>query len=37
MNFVIDRALGGGVTVSLAKDPHGKSLSYLMLDIDIED
>lgn len=37
MNFVIERALGGGVTVSLAKDPHGKSLSYLMLDIDLED
>ena len=34
-NFVIENALGGGVTVSLALDAHGKSLSYLMLDIDL--
>lgn len=33
LNFVIHDALGGGVTVSLAKDPHGKTLSYLMLNI----
>jgi hypothetical protein len=33
LNFVIENALGGGVTISLAQDAHGKSLSYLMLDI----
>ncbi len=35
LNFVIENALGGGVTVSLALDMHGKSLSYLMLDIEL--
>jgi hypothetical protein len=35
LNFVIEGALGGGVTISLARDAHGKSLSYLMLDIDL--
>ena len=35
LNFVIENALGGGVTVSLALDAHGKSLSYVMLDIDV--
>ena len=35
LNFVIENALGGGVTVSLAQDMHGKSLSYVMLDIDL--
>lgn len=35
LNFVIENALGGGVTVSLAQDMHGKSLSFLMLDIDL--
>ncbi|MBI1989214.1 MAG: hypothetical protein HYS65_05695 [Betaproteobacteria bacterium] len=34
-NFVIENALGGGVTVSLAQDMHGKSLSYLMLAIEL--
>src|SRR5919106_3162482 len=34
LNFVIENALGGGVTVSLALDAHGKSLSYVMLDIE---
>lgn len=34
-NFVIENALGGGVTVSLAQDMHGKSLSFLMLNIDL--
>ena len=33
LNFVIENALGGGVTRSLAIDPHGKSLSTLMLTI----
>ena len=32
LNFVIEGALGGGVTRSLAQDMHGKSLSSLMLD-----
>jgi hypothetical protein len=33
LNFVIENALGGGVTISLAQDAHGKSLSFMMLDI----
>lgn len=33
LNFVIENALGGGVTRSLAIDPHGKSLSALLLTI----
>ncbi len=32
-NFVIDHALGGGVTANLSQDLHGKSLSSLMLTI----
>jgi hypothetical protein len=35
LNFVIEGALGGGVTVSLAQDAHGKSFSYLMLGIEL--
>ena len=35
LNFVIENALGGGVTRSLAIDPHGKSLSALMLTIEL--
>jgi hypothetical protein len=35
LNFVIDHALGGGVTRSLALDAHGKSLSSLMLTIEL--
>lgn len=35
LNFVIENALGGGVTISLAQDAHGKSLSYLMLDVSL--
>lgn len=34
-NFVLDHALGGGVTRSLALDAHGKSISTALLDIDI--
>ena len=37
LNFVIARALGGGVTRSLALDAHGKSLSALLLTLDIPD
>ena len=32
-NFVIAHALGGGVTANMSQDPHGKSLSSLMLTI----
>ena len=35
LNFVIENALGGGVTLSLALDAHGKSLSSLMLTIEL--
>lgn len=35
LNFVLYNTLGGGVTRSLALDTHGKTLSALILDIDI--
>ena len=35
--FVSENALGGGVTVSLAQDMHGKSLSFVMLGIELHD
>ncbi len=31
VNFVLENALGGGVTRSLSLDPHGKSYSALIL------
>ena len=34
-NFVLGRALGGGVTRSLALDAHGKSLSSALLELEI--
>ncbi|MGA7815296.1 AtuA-related protein [Caballeronia sp.] len=34
-NFVLGKALGGGVTRSLALDAHGKSLSSALMDLDI--
>lgn len=37
LNFVIENALAGGVARSLAIDPHGKSLSALLLTIDLPD
>ena len=37
LNFVMQRALGGGVTRSLALDAHGKSLRSALLDHEIED
>ena len=37
VNFVLTRALGGGVTRSLALDAHGKSLSALLLTLEIPD
>ena len=35
LNFVIEDILGGGVTRSLGTDAHGKSLSSILLDLDI--
>ena len=37
LNFVLVDALGGGVTHSLALDRHGKSLSSLLLEMEIEE
>jgi hypothetical protein len=36
-NFVLENALGGGVTISLAQDIHGKSLCNVMLAIELPD
>lgn len=36
LNFVIRGALEGGVTRSLALDPHGKALSFSLLDLEID-
>ena len=36
LNFVMRRALAGGVTTSLALDPHGKTRSSLVLDLPID-
>src|ERR1700692_3372227 len=35
LQFVCERALGGGVTTSLALDAHGKSLSYALLEMEL--
>ena len=35
LNFVMHRALGGGVTRSLALDAHGKCLSSALLEMEI--
>ncbi len=37
LNFVLFEALGGGVTRSLALDRHGKCLSSVLLDMELED
>ncbi len=37
LNFVLFDALGGGVTRSLALDRHGKSLSSVLLDMELDD
>ena len=37
LNFVMEGALGGGVTRSLALDAHGKSLSSALLSMEIPD
>ena len=35
LNFVLTRALGGGVSSTLRADPHGKSFQSLILDLDV--
>lgn len=35
-NFVLEDALEGGVNASLNLDTHGKSFSFLLLDLDID-
>jgi hypothetical protein len=37
LNFVLERALAGGVTRSLALDAHGKCLSSLLLELEVPD
>jgi len=37
LNFVLEGALGGGVTRSLALDAHGKGLSSAMLSLELPD
>lgn len=37
LNFVLHEALGGGVTRTLTLDPHGKSLSSSLLEIEMPD
>jgi hypothetical protein len=36
LNFVMRQALGGGVTRSLALDPHGKTRSSWLLEMQVE-
>src|ERR1700693_5091260 len=36
LQFVCDRSLNGGVTTSLALDAHGKSLSYALLEMELQ-
>jgi hypothetical protein len=36
LNFVLEEALGGGVTRSLALDAHGKSLGSAILGLELE-
>jgi hypothetical protein len=36
LNFVMQDALEGGVNTSLGLDSHGKSWSFLVLDLEIE-
>lgn len=35
LNFVLERPPGGGVTETLALDPHGKSLSAALLELEM--
>lgn len=36
LQFVCEQALAGGVTSSLALDAHGKTLSYALLELELE-
>ncbi len=36
LQFVCQQALAGGVTTSLVMDTHGKTLSYALLEMDLE-
>ncbi len=36
LQFVCQQALSGGVTTSLVIDTHGKTLSYALLEMEIE-
>jgi hypothetical protein len=36
LNFVVEGTLDGGVTSSLRAEPHGKSLSFLLLRIELD-
>ena len=36
LNFVMEGALGGGVTRTLALDPHGKTRSSVLLEMEID-
>ena len=35
LNFVMENALGGGVTRSLAVDMHGKTLGFALLEMEV--
>jgi hypothetical protein len=35
LNFVLNQALDGGVSMTLRVDPHGKAFQSLLLDIDL--
>lgn len=37
VHFVMNDALGGGVTRSLALDAHGKTLAFAILDVPLDD
>jgi hypothetical protein len=37
LNFVLEKALGGGGAMSLRVDSYGKTMQSLMLDIDVPD
>jgi hypothetical protein len=37
VHFVMNEALGGGVTRSLALDAHGKTLAFAILDVVLDD
>lgn len=36
IQFICENSLGTGVTTSLAMDTHGKSLSYALLEMEVE-